>query len=268
MKNIEYKKKILWKLANNLRELSQKGVIDQYPINLSYVAENIEQNQEEIISQISKDFKTYHELKLSQSLLLLFNRKINVPNKLINGILDELIKRRVDPTLEKSLDLKKYPENNLKEIEVPKTEIKKYILYAELNTDISYPIFRGFGFNIYTKGNRFYKEFELNGNKFMYSAKIIKAPEYLMSGHNRKNGEYANYKFYGTLPKTPFFRTFKSKKSKIEYATEKILKNLNVKINPKKEIIVPKKVKPKKLGKEEKKKATQGTYKFLISKVE
>ena len=268
MKDVEYKKEFLWKFAKNFWKLNQKGVIDQYPLNAFYVVPNIIQYKDKIISQISKDFKTYHELKLVQSLLLLFNRELNVPKELVNAILDELIERRVDPTLKKSLDLKKYPENNLEKIKIAKNEIKKYILYAELNTDINYPIYRGFGFNIYTKGNLFYKEYELNGNKFLYSAKIIKAPKYLMTGHSIKKGEYSNYKFYGTLPKIPYFRTFKSNKEKIKYACEKILKNLNIKPDPKKEIIIPKITKPKKFKKEEKRKILLSTYKYLKSKVE
>lgn len=267
MDNLEYKKQILQKLANDFVSLNQEGVVDQYPISGFYVFPNLLRYRNQIIDQTNKNFKFYSELKLIQVLQLVYYRPFDPPKELINSILDELIIRRVDPTLERSLDLKIYSENKLIPINVSDEELKKYILYAELNTDINYPIFRGFGFNIYTKNNLFYKEYLLNEKKFMYSAEIIKKPKYLMTGHNSDSGDFSKYKFYGTLPEIPQFAKFGTIEQKIEFALEKILKNLNVSYNNKEEIIVPENKESPKFTSEQKKIVTEKLYSFLISKV-
>jgi len=264
----EYKLKLLKKLATDFWEINDKGINDQYPINAFYVFPNLAKYRFQIISQISKDYKKYSEIKLIQTLQMLFYKPMDPPNKLINNILNELIIRRKDPTISKSLELKKYKPNKLSEIDISKHECKKYVLYAEINTDINYPIFRGFGFNIYTKEDRFYKEYELNGNRFMYSCKMIKKPKYLMTGHNSKEGQLSDYKFYGILPKKPQFKIYKSDNERIKYVIKCILRNLNIKINISNTIIIPINKELKLLTKEEKRKLINKTYKFLISKIE
>ena len=268
---MESKKKLLKKLAKDFLELNKRGIKDQYPINANYVLPNLVKYRQEIFKQVSKNYKKYPEIKLIQLTQLFLYREMDTPNKLFKKIINQLIKKRKDPSLKTSLELNKYKKNNLKEIKIKERDIKKYILYSELNTDILYPIFRGFGFNIYTKKNRFFKEYQLDGNKFMYSCKIIKKPKYLMTGHNLKEGRFKEYRFYGKLPKKPNFKEFKTDKQKIKYSVKRILKNLDVNSRVyEKDIILPKNIKSfsNNLTKKQNNDLINKTYKYMIKKIE
>lgn len=191
------------------------------------VVDNICLFNDEIINSIKNNIDNYHELKLSQ-LLLLFNSKcFNCSKDLFNLVLDKLIEKRIDPTLQTSFEI--YDLNIDSEGWQKIDDINKYILWAELSTDIEYPIHRGFGFNIYEKDNIFYKEYYLPEGKFTVCAEIIEKPIYLITGHTIYSGKLKNYKYKGVLPKRPEYPKFNSDKEKVLYEVNKNLKHLGIK---------------------------------------
>ncbi len=120
--------------------------------------------------------------------------------------------------------------------------IKKNILWSEISIDINYPVFRGFGFNIYTIDNIFYKEYNLPSGQLTISAEIQKSPKYFMTGHNIEPGILTNYKYFGTLPKKPVIPVFTSKQQATKYAVDSILNHLKIPLQIKEhEIIIPEK---------------------------
>jgi len=238
---ISIKNKIVQNFANSLTYLNIHGIINQFPISAYYVQPNLALFREEILTVIKEDINNYPEIKLSQLLLLLNDNDIKCPSEIYNLVLDKLINKRKDPTLENSFELnyiKDLSNYEFKEL----IEYKKHILWSEINTDINYPIFRGFGFNIYTIENIFYKEYNLPTGRFIVSAKIEKKPKYLMTGHNIEPGILKNYKCCGILPKKPIIPTFTSKQESIKYTVDSILQNLNINLKIKEsEIIFPEK---------------------------
>lgn len=235
------KNKILLSLANSLTYLNIHGIVNQFPINAYYVQLNLVRFREDIFDAIKKDINNYPEIKLSQLLLLLTDNGIKCPPEIYNLVLDKLIEKRKDPTLENSFELnyiKDLSNYEFKEL----TEYKKYVLWSEINTDINYSIFRGFGFNFYTIDNVFYKEYNLSTGRFIVSAEIEKKPEYFMTGHNIEPGILKNYKYCGVLPKKPEIPIFISKQQSIKYAVDLILNNLKIPLQIKEyEIIMPEK---------------------------
>ena len=263
----ELKEKILLEFASSFVDISLYYFRDQYPISAVYVLPNLFKFKEDIFSVIEKNINTYHEVMLAQILQLLSYKEMNTPAELYNLVLDELISRRKDPTLKESFDLNYLKELNLSEA-TNFSSLKKYILWAEMNIDIEYPIFRGFGFNIYTTVNdRFYKEYNLPTGKFIYSCYMNEKPVYYITGHNRKPGFLNDYKFYGVLPSQPKHIEFKNDKDKIKYAVDKILSHLDInKTIDKKDIIVdidnniPN---PEDVSDEDKETSIQETYNIL-----
>jgi|GEM_PF-1198356 len=227
IKNIKLKEKILYELATSFVDLNIHGIRDQFPIPADLIYSNFIPFRELIVSCVERNINAYSEITLAQILMLLSYRPMHPPIEIYNLVLDTLISKREDATLQGSINL-----NYSKAIDLPEIKItdnfKKYILWAELNTDIDFPIFRGFGFNFYTAGDRFFKEFFLSNGKFAYCCKIIERPEYLMTGHNRKAGKFEDYKFYGKLPSKPSYPEFDTDHQKIKYAIDKILKNIGV----------------------------------------
>ncbi|MFA7576401.1 MAG: hypothetical protein WCY27_04110, partial [archaeon] len=184
----------------------------------------------------NKNIDSYSELMLSQLLLLLIDNDLNCSKDLFNLILDKLIEKRKDPTLNNSLELN-YNHNlnfDFKELK----DYKKYILWSEILIDINYPIFRGYGFNLYAINNRFYKEYNLPEGKFVISAKIVISPRYHITGHNIDAGVLEDYKYFGKMPSEPIVPEFKSKKDAIKYSVDLILKRLGVENNIKIEDII------------------------------
>jgi hypothetical protein len=227
IKNIELKEKILCQLATSFVDLNIYGIKDHFPITTFLVYPNIIPFNKLILSKIESNIDSYHELMLVQILMLLSYRPMNAPINIYNLVLDTLISKRKDATLKESMDLKYSRSINLQEIEV-NSNFKKYILWAEIATDINFPIFRGFGFNLYTAGNIFFKEYFLPTGWFAYSCRVIEKPEYLMTGHNKANGKFEDYKFYGKLPEQPSYPEFETDQQRIKYAVDKILSNLNI----------------------------------------
>ncbi len=188
--------------------------------------ENLSLFNDEIIVSIKNNIDGYHELKLAQ-LMLLFNSKYFTCSKeLFNLILDKLIDKRKDPTLQTSFEINNPNINSdgWKDIE----DINKYILWAELIVDSEYPIHRGFGFNIYEKDNVFYKEYFLPKGKFTVRAEIIQKPIYLITGHTIYSGKLKNYKYKGILPVKPEYPKFNNDKEKVLYEVNMNLKHLGV----------------------------------------
>lgn len=235
------KEKIMQSIAKSLTYLNIHGITTQFPINIYYVTFNLAKFKEEIFATIKKDIDNYSEIKLSQLFLLLTDNNFKCTPEIYNLVLDKLIERRKDPTLESSFELnyvKDLNDYNFKEL----IDYKKYILWSEINTDITYPIFRGFGFNFYTINNIFYKEYNLSTGNFIISSEIIKKPKYLITGHNIEAGIFKNYKFFGVFPKKPEIPIFNSKQHSIKYAVDHILKNLDINLKIKEdEIILPEK---------------------------
>ena len=262
----ELKETILYELATSFIDLNIYGVKDQYPISAVYVFPNLYMFREDIFSVVEQNISTYHEVMLAQILQLLSFRKFETPSDIYNLVLDELISRRRDPTLKESLDLTYLKELNVSEL-TDFNSFKKYILWAEINTDIEYPIFRGFGFNVYTINDLFYKEYNLPTGKFIYSCYMNEKPVYLMTGHNRKPGFLTNHRFYGTLPTQPKHLEFNDDAEKIKYTVDKILFNLGIdKTIDKKDITLDiKDVKsiPEDISDEDKEKQIISTYSFL-----
>jgi len=164
---------------------------------------------------------------LAQILLMLILPHLKTPSDVFNLVIDKLIEKRKDPTLKNSLDLTYLKEINLEEI-TDFNLIKKHILWAELNTDIEYPILRGFGFNIYTINDIFYKEYNLSTGKFVYSGYINEKPEYFITCHNIKPSILSDHKCYGTLPSQPSYLEFEDDADKIKYTVDKFLLHLGV----------------------------------------
>jgi hypothetical protein len=247
------KLKIIEEIANSLLYLNMQGIKTQYPINIYYVQINLNLFREDIFKTIKKNINKYSEVSLFSILQLFIDKEINCPKDIFNFILNKIIEKRKDPTLKCSLDLNYKKKINLKNFK-KLNNYKKNILYSEIAIDINYPIFRGFGYNFYTIKNIFYKEYMLPEGKFIYSAEIIKKPEFLITGHTKEKGVLKNYKYLGKLPKEPVFPKLKTKKEKIKYTVDIILKNIGVdkKIN-KKDIILLKKPKfiNKKLNQEQ-----------------
>jgi hypothetical protein len=225
---IVIKNKILLSLANSLTYLNIHGITTQYPINAYYVQPNLVQFRIQILTNIKKDINEYSEVMLAQLILLLTDKDFNCPPDIYNLILDKLIEKRKDPTLEHNFELN-YNKDifKLEFKELP--DYKKNLLWAEINTDINYPVFRGFGFNFYTINDKFYKEYNLPTGNFILSAQIISPPKYLITGHNIDTGVFEDYKYYGTLPKKPEFPKIQNITSeKIKYTVDSILKSLNI----------------------------------------
>jgi len=264
--NIEFKEKILLELATSLIDLNIYGVKDQYPTSVVYVLPNLYPFKKDIFSAIKQNIDSYHELMLAQLLQLLSFKKLETSPELYNLVLDALISRRRDPTLKQSLDLTYLKELNLGEV-TNFNSLRKYILWAELNTDIEFPIFRGFGFNVYTINDLFYKEYNFSNGRFVFSCYMNEKPVYLMTGHNRKPGFLANHRFYGTLPTQPKFPEFKDDSDKIKYAIDRILANLGINktINKDEVILDIEDVKtiPEDLSDEDREKQIQETYNLL-----
>jgi hypothetical protein len=262
----ELKETILYELATSFIDLNIYGVKDQYPISSVFVYPNLYGYREDIFSAIEQNINTYHEVMLAQVLQLLSFRKFETPSDVYNLVLDELISRRKDPTLKESIDLTYLKELNLSEV-TNFNSLKKYILWAEINTDIEYPIFRGFGFNVYTVNDLFYKEYNLPTGKFAYTCYMNEKPVYLMTGHNRKPGFLTNHRFYGTLPTQPKHPVFNDDADKIKYTVDKILFNLGIdKTIDKKDIILDiKDVKsiPEDISDEDKEKQIISTFSVL-----
>jgi len=225
--NIELKERILLQLANSLVDLNIYGVKDQYPISSTFIFPSLFKFREDIFNAIIKNIDSYHEIMLSQVLQLLSFRGLMVTPEIYNFVLDKLIEKRKDVTLKESLDLTYPKKMELNEI-TSFNSVKKYILWAEINIDIEYPIFRGFGFNVYTINDLFYKEYNLPTSKFIYSCYMNDKPVYLITGHNRKPGFLTNHRFYGILPLQPIYPKFNDDKDKIKYAVDKILLHLGV----------------------------------------
>jgi hypothetical protein len=237
------KLKILEEIAHALLYLNMEGIKTQFPINIYFVQPNLNLFKEEIFKTIKKNINNYQEITLFSFLQIFTNREINCPKKLFNLILDKIIEKRKDPTLKKTLDLNYKKKINLKDFK-KLNNYKKHILYSEISIDVNYPIFRGLGYNFYTIKNRFYKEYLLPEGKFIYSAEIIKKPKFLITGHTKEQGIFKDYRYFGKLPKEPIFPKLTSKKEKIKYTVDLILKNIGVnKEILKKEIIVLKKPK-------------------------
>jgi hypothetical protein len=223
------KEKIIEKLTDSLIDLNINGIETQFPINIYYVQPNLNKFENEIYVAIKKNINSYSELMLSQLLLLLIDRDLNCSKYLFNLILDKLIEKRKDPTLNNSLELNYKKDLNFEFKELK--DYKKYILWSEILIDINYPIFRGYGFNVYTINDIFYKEYDLPEGKFIISAKIIKIPKYYFTGHNKDVGLLKDYKYFGKQPKEPIVPKFESKKEAIKYSADLILKRLGVRNN-------------------------------------
>lgn len=220
------KEKIIKEIANSLVDLNIHGIEKQFPTNIYYVQPNLNKFETDIYAAIKKNINSYSELMLAQLLLLLIDNDLNCNKDLFNLILNKLIEKRKDPTLESSLELNYKKSFDLKFKELK--DYKKYMLWSEILVDINYPIFRGYGFNIYTIDNKFYKEYNLPEGKFVISADIIREPKYYITGHNKDAGVLKNYKYFGKLPKEPVIPEFKSKKEAIKYSVDLILKRLGV----------------------------------------
>ncbi len=267
IKNIEIKETILLQLANSLVDLNIYGVRDQYPISSTLIFPSLFKFREDIFNAIKENIDTYSEITLSQILQLLSFRNLKVEPDIYNLVLDKLIEKRKDVTLKESLDLNYQKKMELSEI-TSFNSVRKYILWAEINIDIEYPIFRGFGFNVYTINDLFYKEYNLPiTGKFIYSCYMNERPVYLITGHNRKPGFLTNHRFYGTLPIQPIYPKFNDPKDKIKYAVDKILLHLGV--NKKidlEDVILGLKEKegiPEDVSDEDKNRFIQETYKVL-----
>jgi len=224
--NIELKRIILHEFATSLVDINIYGLKDQYPISTNLVIPNLIPFKKDIFEVIERNINTYHEVMLSQILQLLSYRELQTPKELFNLVLDKLIERRKDPTLKNTLDLNYPKEIGLDEIKL--NGFKQYLLWAELGTDINYPIFRGFGFNVYTIEDKLYKEYYLPSGKFIYSCRLHEKPIYFMNGQNRKPGFLTDYWFYGTAPILPKFPKFIDDTDKIKYSIDRLLSILGI----------------------------------------
>lgn len=229
--NLETKLKLKNRILYDFAQATTYFVLYKMSIeknnDLYKVVDNICLFNDKIINSIKNNIDNYHELKLAQ-LLLLFNSKcFNCPKDLFNLVLDKLIEKRIDPTLQTSFEIYNLniDSNEWQEID----DINKYILWAELSIDIEYPIHRGFGFNIYEKDNIFYKEYYLPEGKFTFCAEIIEKPIYLITGHTIYSGKLKNYKYKGVLPKKPVYPVFTDNKEKVLFEVNKNLKHLGIK---------------------------------------
>lgn len=235
------KTKIGLSLASSLTYLNIHGITSQFPINAYYVQPNLALFREEILSTIHSNINSYSEITLGQLLILLTDNHIKCTSELYNLVIDTLIEKRKDPTLETTLDLNYIKKSSNIDFK-PLIDYKKYILWSEINTDINYPVFRGFGFNFYTIDNVFYKEYKLSTGNFIIKSEIIERPKYLITGHNIEPGILENHRYFGNLPKKPEVPKFSSKQQAIKYTVDSILQNLNINLKIKEnEIILPEK---------------------------
>lgn len=189
-------------------------------------ANNLLNFWQDIISAIENNIFNYHPLKIAQ-LLLLFNFKnFDCPKTLYNKVLEELIIKRKDPTLQNSLEINDLDieKNDWSKLQ----DYKKYITWAEVQVDVQYPIFRGFGFDVFEKDNVFYKEYYLQQGRFIFCADIVKKPRFLMTGHTLYGGVLENYRYKGMLPILPSPMEFKDGREKVKYEIDIILKHLGV----------------------------------------
>jgi len=227
IKNIELKEKILYELATSFVDLNIHGIRDQFPIPADLIYSNFIPFRELIVSCVERNINAYSEITLAQILMLLSYRPMHPPIEIYNLVLDTLISKREDATLQGSINL-----NYSKAIDLPEIKItdnfKKYILWAELNTDIDFPIFRGFGFDVFEKDNVFYKEYYLQQGRFVFCADIVKKPRFLMTGHTLYGGVLENYRYKGMLPILPSPMEFKDGREKVKYEIDIILKHLGV----------------------------------------
>jgi hypothetical protein len=221
------KEKIIIELINTLISINLNGIKTQFPINIYFIQPNLNLFKEEIFNAIKKNINIYSEIMLSQLLLILIDRKINCPKEIFNLILDKLIEKRKDPTLKRNIELRYKKDININCFKKLK-DYKRNILWSEILIDINYPILRGFGYNIYTIKDIFYKEYMLPEGQFIYSAKIIKKPKFLITGHTKEQGIFKDYKYSGKLPKEPVFPKLNSEKEKIKYTINLILKRIGV----------------------------------------
>ncbi len=99
------KKNIFLKLSKSLTYLNIHGIINQFPISAYYVQPNLIRFREDIFNAIKKNINNYPEIELSQLLMLLTDNSIKCPPNIYNLVLDKLIEKRKDPTLENSFDL-------------------------------------------------------------------------------------------------------------------------------------------------------------------
>lgn len=268
--NLE-KELIIKKLSESMVKLNISGIYDQYPINAYYVLENLLPYKEKIINAIKKNIDKYTEVGLIQILQLLSYRNLDAPKSIYNLVLDTLIKKRKDPTLEFSFELNNNDINLKKFKKMDVIDYKKYKIYAESYVNINYPIFRGLGYNFYEIKDYFIKEYIIDGKILMFANKIIKKPKYLITGHIINPGNYENYLYFGKLPQIPKFPKLNSTENKIYYSINKILHNLGVR-----DVMIDKSKFiynnsnnlnfQNNINTELKEKLINGTYNFLVNK--
>jgi len=200
----------------------------QYPISSFYVFPLLSDYSEQIFSSVEKNYKKYHATKISQILLLLFSRELRTPRELFFLLLDDLIKKREDPTLKNSLRLRVIPKHNKKITFCSKSTYQKNLFFLNNISEIKHPILRGFGYEIFEDKEKLFQIFFLNKKTFVAGGKILKKPKLDIYSHVLSPPHLKNFFCSHKLPtfSAPKTKTFEEK---LKYASSKILMDLGVK---------------------------------------